>query len=152
MRINESALKQYVVGFRGAKPAVLWFDIKNFKEIKGETSTTISFEEDGITYTYTGSDTTGYTETKNKSPFITDYLLVDEDDLIKRGYLQLFDNVLADEDDEDPVVAEFEYDEDDYGSNCGNSYGCGRSYGGCGGGYRRYGCGGYGGCGGGGGC
>lgn len=150
MRINESALRQYVVGFRGAKPAVLWFDIKNFKEVVGEASTTISFEEDGITYTYTGSDKTGYTEAGNKAPFITDYLLVDEDDLLKRGYLQLFDDVLSDSDEDDYEEAD-DLDYDDYGSNCGNSYGCGRSYG-CGGGYRHYGCGGYGGCGGGGGC
>lgn len=151
MRINESALRQYVVGFRGAKPAVLWFDIKNFKEVAGKTTKTISFDEDGITYTYNGSDTTGYTEASNKSPFITRYEVLDEAELEARGYIDIFDNVLSDEEEADiNVIDEFEYDNSDYdldawSRNCGGSHGCG-------GGYRHYGCGGYGGCGGGGGC
>ena len=147
MKINEAVIKQYVVGYRFNKPAVLWFDVSNYKEIVGENSTTVSFEEEGETYVYTGNSTKGYAEANNKAPYITSYELIDEEEVLKRDLISQFGNVIADEDeyddfedkdDEDP------YDYDDWDNHCGHRYTCG-------GGYHH--CGSYGGCGGyGGGC
>ena len=153
MKINEDAFKQptqCIVGYIGHKPAVLWLNIDNFKESIKDDIKTISFDEDGISYTYVGSKETGYAEAKNKAPAITSYELLNDKEVAKRGYIQQFTNILDIDDEDNFFYNEDEddeyYDSDAWSIHCGTSYHCG-----CGS-HGRYGCGGggYGSCGGGG--
>lgn len=70
--------KKYLIGYLYGREALMWDDVKDFQEtVDPETNiTTITFTENDIPYTYTGTERRGYTEVNNKAPFMTDYKLM----------------------------------------------------------------------------
>lgn len=79
-------MKKYLIGYDKNKiPSVTFFDIQDFESQDIRGMTVLTFSEDNIDYTYTGTNGVDFKEVSKSAPDFYYYEVLDEKECKKRG-------------------------------------------------------------------
>ena len=79
-------MKQYLIGYDKQKtPTVVFFDISDFDESSLRDVTVLSFVEEEIEYTYTGTNGRDFKEVHKSAPDFYTYEVIDDKEYKRRG-------------------------------------------------------------------
>lgn len=79
-------MKEYLIGYDKSKVQnVIFFDIQDFEAQTIRNMTVLTFSEDNIDYTYTGTNGVDFKEVSNAAPDFYSYEVLDEKECKKRG-------------------------------------------------------------------
>ena len=86
-------MKYYLIGYDKQKnPTVVFFDISDLDEQEMRGMSILTFTEEEIDYTYTGTEGKDYKEVHNAAPDFYSYEVIDEKEYKKRGLDKHFGN------------------------------------------------------------